>query len=74
MAFIADNGIDLTDEQMDALAGGSRRVDTRMCRESPSGAHNFKPTGKTRPGTILRNIWPDKEEKCTYCGKTRWVY
>ncbi len=73
MAFITGNDIDLTDEQMDAIAGG-KRSDTRGCRESPTFQHNFKPTGKTRPGSVLRNLWPDKEERCTYCGKVKWVY
>ena len=34
--------------------------------------HNCVRTGRTRPGSIFGDWWPDKEMRCTYCGDTYW--
>lgn len=80
MAFVAENGIELTDEQLEGIAGGRHtppwKVKT-VCPKSPAfdgdGPHKYVPTGRTRPGRIFGDLWPDKEERCKYCGDVKWV-
>ena len=69
MAFIADEGIELTDEQMDSIAAGKKK--RSGC---DAGFHNWERTGKTRPGSVWGDIWPDHEVRCTECGKVEWDY
>ena len=78
MAFIEDSGIELTDEQLDGIAGGdppwkkTGGNSTPTCPKSSNGKHEWVPTGRTRPGSIFGDIWPDKEKRCKWCGKTKW--
>jgi len=77
MAFIQENGIELTEEQLQSISGGRSNPGGNgrpKCPNSPKrGGHNWVRTGNTRPGSIFGDLWPDKEERCTYCGETQWV-
>ena len=74
MAFINENEIELTDEQMEALSGGGEVINTFgkgiQCKSCKRGF--FRKTGNTRPGKIFGDLWPDIERKCNYCGITKW--
>ena len=72
MAFIRDNEIELTDEQMEALSGGGdgNSGDAYRCSECAGG--KMEETGKTKPGKIFGDLWPDVERKCNKCGHTEW--
>ncbi len=73
MAFIEENGIELSDEQLEGIAGGKSSLDRPdVCEENPFGGHNWELTGRTAPGEWFGDLWPDKEKRCTYCGKRKW--
>lgn len=72
-AFIEAESIELTDEQLEGIAGGVSKSHSKD-RCPNGGDHNWAETGNTRPGKIFGDIWPDKEERCTRCGKTIWVW
>ena len=78
MAFLAKNGIELTDEQTEGVAGG--RFDPpwmlykKECPYNPNNnKHEWVKTGRTKPGKVCGDWWPNKEERCVYCGKTKWA-
>ena len=74
MAFLAESGIELSDEQLKGISGGGVSLpDFRVCPKSKSKDHVWVFTGRTRPGSIFGDWWPDKEEQCKFCGVTRWV-
>ena len=71
LAFIRDNEIELTDEQLELINGGHAPVhfaNQGHCNESPNGYHSFARTGKKTPGAIFGDLWPNYETKCQYCG------
>jgi len=70
LAFIEENCIELSDEQLESIAGGRHIPD--ICEENVLGGHNWEPTGRTAPGEWFGDLWPDKEKRCTYCGKKKW--
>ena len=78
MAFISENEIELTDEQMEALSGGGgtpqngekARDAKYTCSKCKKGT--MQKTGKTRPGKIFGDLWPDVEMKCNACGFTKF--
>ena len=71
MAFIKEYEIELTDDQMDAISGGhSSGYNLNECSECHKGT--MKKTGKTRPGKIFGDLWPDVERKCNVCGNVEW--
>lgn len=73
MAFISDNDIDLTDEQMDAIAGGLFEKDKdSICPRSTNKRHVWENTGNTRPHKIFRTFLPDLEKRCINCGMLKW--
>ena len=77
LAFIRDNGIELDDEQLLGISGGvggdPYAYTGDICPENKDrGGHKWKSTGRTRPGSILGDLWPDYEMKCQYCGKLDW--
>ena len=78
MAFISENEIELSDEQMEALSGGNKLKNhvkkTRKgnCPKCKSGM--LERTGRTKPGKIFGDLWPDQERKCTCCGFTDWLW
>ena len=69
-----EEGVELTDEQMEALSGGGEVINTFgkgiQCKSCKKGF--FRKTGNTRPGKIFGDLWPDIERKCNYCGITKW--
>ena len=70
MAFIRENGVELTDEQLEGISGGAKKTNGGSggkCPKSDSG-HKWKWTGRMVPATIWRNIWPDYEIRCVNCG------
>ena len=76
MAFIKENGIELTDEQLESVAGGRFELPWELaCQENPNGKdHVWVRTGRTKPGDIFGDLWRSKEEQCQYCRETRWVW
>ena len=75
MAFIRENGIELSDEQLEGVSGGesynSSGSSSGECPKRKWG-HDWKSTGRTRPGAIWGDVWPDYEMKCVACGKLDW--
>ena len=78
MAFISENEIELTDEQMEALSGGGKpgsrgvvKGKGMTCRECKQG--QMVKTGRTKPGKIFGDFWPDEEWRCNSCGITKWL-
>jgi hypothetical protein len=67
LAFIRENGIELNDEQLEAVSGGGDE-------EPKVHTHIWAPTGRTRPGAIWGDIWPDEEVRCDVCGITDWKW
>lgn len=81
LAFIRDNRIELSPEQMEQISGGygDRETNTSRprvieCHQSPSGYHAWEFTGITRPGTILGSLWPDYKHRCKYCTAVDWKW
>ena len=72
LAFVKENGIELTGEQLDALAGDLKKVGKKESLMSPTGKHVWEDAGRTRPGEVWGNVWPDKEIRCIHCGKPDW--
>lgn len=74
MAFIAENGLELTDEQLESIAGGRDRLMAKLkkstCPNSEDGSHDWELTGRTRPSENFGNSWPDQEKRCKRCGLT----
>ena len=64
------SGGDIIDDVVDAW--GDYLEDSGPCPYDYQGKHDWKETGKTRPGRIFGDSWPDEEVKCTRCGKTAW--
>ena len=64
------SGGDFIDDVVDAW--GDYLEDCGRCPYDSNGVHDWKETGKTRPGRIFGDSWPDEEMKCTKCGKTGW--
>lgn len=44
------------------------------CHQDGLTTHKWVFTGRTRPGTIFGNLWPDYEKRCEYCHETRWFW
>ena len=75
LAFIKENGIELSDEQLEAVSGGFTSSPTGAeCPKSPSGDHEDYPTGNKRPGSIFGDVWPDVEYRCKWCDRTVWKW
>ncbi|SFP57669.1 hypothetical protein SAMN04487928_10417 [Butyrivibrio proteoclasticus] len=73
MAFIRENEIELTDDQMEAVNGGrGSHMYGEKCPECKKDI--LMPTGKSRPGKIFGTLWPDYEYACGACGYTTWKY
>jgi len=72
LAFIEENGIELSDVQLESIAGGAGMgVGPGDCPKASSG-HDWELTGRTRPGKIWGDTWPDYEKRCKNCGKVVW--
>ena len=78
IAFIQENQIELSAEQMERISGGHDRPLNQTsdkcceCHKSPDGHHEWFFTGRTRPGTVFGSLWPDYQHKCKYCGREEW--
>ena len=74
-AFIRENGIELTDEQLEGISGGKKFGETQrdQCPNNKDG-HSWVPTGRKRPGKIWGDIWPDYEKRCKHCGEVDWKW
>ena len=75
MAFIQENGIELTDEQLEGIAGGHKNSPNshqkdKSCKDGGS-KHKWVKTGRTRPGKWL-GIFDDYEVRCVNCGTLDW--
>lgn len=77
LAFLRDNAIELTDEQLATINGAGITngvhvppMDNRKCLDhnSPDGRHHFVRTGKMVSGSIFGDLWPNYETRCEYCG------
>ena len=70
MAFIQENGIELTDEQLEGIAGGHKNSPNshqkdKSCKDGGS-KHKWVKTGRTRPGK-----WLGSKHKWVKTGRTR---
>ena len=76
LAFIQDNGIELTDEQLGGVTGGKHFGSSSSSSQCPNNedGHSWVATGRTRPGKIWGDIWPDYEKRCKYCGAVDWKW
>lgn len=76
MAFIEENGIELSDEQLELVSGGILIPPPTKpeCPNAPKGKHEDYPTGKTRPGSVFGDTWPDVQYCCKWCNRTVWEW
>ena len=76
MAFIKESGIELSDEQLEAVSGGIQVFPPTgpECPKSPKGEHDDVETGRTRPGSVFGDVWPDVEYRCRWCNRTVWEW
>lgn len=68
LAFIQENGIELTEKQLEDVAGGQDSCDvggTCPMRTGSKG-HVWRRAGRTRPGKYFGNLWPDKEDAVSF--------
>ena len=70
-AFLASEAIELTEEQLESISGGNDNLGSNQC-PADHGSHSWEKSGKTRPGRIWGDLWPDCEYRCTKCGCTEW--
>ena len=74
--FLEENGIELTNEQLEGIAGGAQpstcpkpEVGTPdYCLRNPSTEHEWSNTGitsKFKPGKVMLT--------CLWCGRKKWV-
>lgn len=52
MAFLAESGIELSDERLDAIAAGKLFGNSRISCPNNKEGHEWVFTGRTRPGSI----------------------
>lgn len=74
MAFLAECGIELSDERLDAIAAGKLFGNSRKSCPNNKEGHEWVFTGRTRPGSIWGDKWPDYENRCKYCGTLEWKW
>ncbi|MBR2769677.1 MAG: hypothetical protein IKD68_12160 [Solobacterium sp.] len=79
LAFLKKYNIEIPEDLLNEVAGGSdathvEKEDVNDCPNSPSAfnTHEWKWTGRTRPGKIWGDVWPDYEERCVNCGRVHW--
>lgn len=64
LAFIKENGIELSDEQLESISGGASFNDFTCWL----GCHEYEQTGQTRQGLG----GTEYEYCCTNCGAVQW--
>ena len=72
LSFIKESGIELTDEQLEAISGGLPPSAPEVVCQGQYPYHDDVETGRTRPGRYFGDIWPDVEYRCRRCGKITW--
>lgn len=73
MTFVRDNGIELTDEQLEAISGGMLPTGSSVQICPKGGQHDLRKTGNERPGDFFGSLWPDVEYRCIKCGESKWL-
>ena len=72
LAFIRENGIELTDEQLEGISGGGWDSGD-VCPKDPTGkkSHKWERTGREE---ICYNLSPGMqyEYRCANCGDMKW--
>lgn len=68
-----ENGVELTGEQLNNLAGGADGSGSSgdLCPASGK-SHYWYDTGETRPSKFGENNPPDRKMCCKRCGKIVW--
>ena len=61
--------------KLEGIAGGKKfgESSSSQCPNNKDG-HSWVPTGRTRPGKIWGDIWPDYEKRCRHCGEVDWKW
>ena len=74
LALLAENGIELTEEQLEGIAGGRgpKKVKRETC-PATGKYHKWVKTGNKRPGERLGPFWPDYEYRCVNCNRRGWA-
>ena len=72
-AFIRENGVELTDEQLEGISGGGWG-DRRACPKDPTGKkrHKWVRTGREQPSYGSGGPSMEVEWRCTNCGLEKW--
>ena len=70
-AFMEENGIELSDEQLENIAGGETGGG---CSGLGGRDHDWVDTGETRPNKLWGNNPPDRKYRCKKCGVTVWKW
>lgn len=76
MAFLKKYSIELSDDQLDEISGGDTdewENDSKPVKCLHGENHRYVKTGKTRPGVIFGNFWPDYEMRCVNCSHIVWT-
>ena len=72
MASTEDGGVELADERLEDLAGGTADPSEGICPKSSNKRHYWYDTGETRPSKFWTNEHPDRKMRCKWCGETMW--
>ena len=68
---------ELRKEQLEIISGGDCDFsvgETNPGSKCSGGAHDWKYTGQSRPGSIFGSLWPDYLHRCSKCGATEWFW
>ena len=73
MAFMAENGIELSDELLDSITGGGGQYSAHTpILYCPDGQrHQFRYTGNERSGGLFGR--DEMERRCLKCGRMEWA-
>ena len=70
LALMAEDGVELTDEQLESVAGGAWGDDGNIC---PNGReHEWVRTGRQRTHQVGMHQRVQYEMRCNNCGRTYW--
>ena len=72
-SFEEENGVELSNEQLNNLAGGAGRSGSSddLCPATGKN-HYWYDTGETRPSKFGESNPPDRKMCCKRCGKIVW--
>ena len=73
MAFIKENGIELTDEQLEGISGGGWGSGN-VCPKDPTGKkrHKWEMTGREQSTYGIGGPGVEYEYRCRNCGDMKW--